>query len=224
MLRIKLLICTFIICFIFKTEAQAQKKIFYGMEWITEKSVAIDEARSQGKQVFLLWGRTGCKNSQYVLNLLSDPTLKEIIEKNYVLWFCDCEKNTRFSSDVADYISKIKGSIALPVICIIDTYDVKHANGLVTGRQELDFLHNMLSEYVGNDIITDEIEVYSADNNLVIHNDFEKEIISVYSVTGSLIDQFDKTDYNINHSFFAYPKGLVFVRSSLGWVRKVYIR
>ena len=224
MLRINSLFFSVLLFFIFETEVRAQETSFYGKKWYTDKSVAIDSARSQGKQIFLLWGRTGCKYSQYVLRLLSDPVLKEVIDENYVLWFCNCEENIRFSPDVADYLSKLKGAIALPAICIIDTYDTKIAHGLTLGKQELDYLQYMLNNYVDNDIIINKTEVYAVENNLFIRDDFEREIISVYSMTGSQIDQFIKTDYNVSHRFYVYPKGIIFVRSSAGWVRKVFIR
>ena len=224
MLRINSFFFTIVLFFIFETEVRAQETTFYGMKWFTDKSVAIDSARSQGKQIFLLWGRTGCKYSQYVLRLMSDPVLKEVIEENYVLWFCNCEENIRFSPDVADYLSMIKGAIALPAICIIDTYDTRIAHGLTLGKQELDYLQYMLNNYVDNDIIINKAEVYVVENNLFIHDNFERELISVYSTTGLLIDQFNKTDYYVNHKFSVYPKGIIFVRSSLGWVQKVFVR
>ena len=225
----KYYICILISFFVIETNVYAQdSEVYKGMTWYLKKSVAIDSARSQGKQVFLLWGRTTCGNSMGVRKTLSEYPLKPVVDEHYILWFSDCDIYNRNSSEVGDYLSILTGSITLPALCIIDMYDEKVAHGLTTGPKYIAELRDLLNQYVSNDYIADKAgilnSVYISGNNLVIKNESEDEIISVYSITGSLTDRFRKTGYDIMRDLSGYSKGIFIVSGSSGWTQKVYIR
>ena len=212
-----------------ETKAHAQNsEIYEGMTWYLKKSVAIDSARSQGKQVLLLWGRSSCGNCKGVRQRLAEYPLRSIVDENYILWFSNCDVHGRNSLEVGDYISVLTGSITLPALCIIDMYDVTVAHGLRTGPKYEDELQVMLNQYVNNDYISDKANilnrVYVSGNNLVIKTESMGEMISVYSITGSLVDRFYKAEYDIIRDLSKYDKGLFFVTGSSGWTQKVFVR
>ena len=226
MSRIKCLICILIALFAIEKGVYAQHDTtFYSMKWYTVKSVALDSARKQGKQVLLVWGRTTCGNTQGVMRRLSEGQLKYIVNNNYILWFSDCDKYRRFSDEVSDYLANMEARIELPAICIIDTYDVKVGHGLTTGPKYVDELLALLNQYVGNDNIDDKTgeqeKVYVAGNNIVIKSNKADEVISVFTITGTLIDRFAKSEYYMTRDISKYSKGILLVCSSSGWSQKI---
>ena len=112
------------------------------------------------------------------------------------------------------------------MLCVIDPSDPTKAYGIRTGAYDIDDLTAMLEQYVSNDYISDteKVFVYVSGNNLVIQGDFKEEVIYVYSVTGTLVDQFIKDDNNFYRSLSAYPKGILMINSSSGWTRKIIFK
>ena len=230
MIRIKYFVCLLTILLIAeKVYAQDDDtEIFAGMTWYLKKSVALDSARSQGKQVFLVWGRTTCKNTIRVRQRLAEFPLKSIVDEHYILWFSDSEIYRRFSPELSDYLLVLPPSVTLPAICIIDMFDVKVAHGLKTGPQYSDDLQAMLEQYVSNEYIEGEsnvfCKVYVSGNTLVIKNEITDETISIYYITGSLADRFHKTGYDVIRDISKWCKGLFIVTGSSGWAQKIIVR
>ena len=225
----KFFICLLITLFIVENNVFAQdSEVFEGMTWYLNKSTALDSARSQGKQVFLVWGRTTCAYTKGVRQRVGIHPLKSIVNENYILWFSNCDIYNRSSPEVKDYLSGLPSSVTLPAICVIDMYDVKVGHGLRTGPQYTDELSELLNEYVSNEYISEEKNIsgsaYVTGNNIVIKSESVDETISVYFMTGSLIDKFHKTEYEIARDLATYPKGILIVAGSSGWIQKVLLR
>lgn len=227
MKRVPFLICAFLIFWVVGQGISAQNvSIYDGMTWYLRKTDALNSARSQGKQVFFLWGRTTCAYSNATRRLLAKDPLKSVVDENYILWFADAETYDRFSPDVDDYLSGLPSYITFPAICIIDTFDVKVPHGLRMGPQSEEELQEMLNRYVANDYVEDANNSYNAyvyENSLVITSSANEEI-NVYTVSGSLIDRFHKTEHLFTRSTNSYPSGILFVTGSSGWIKKVIVR
>ena len=245
MARIKTIICLLIALFAFKAEVKAQDSTsFYGMNWYLKKSVALDAARSQGKQIFLLWGRESCPDCQWVKERLSEAPFNSIVNENYVLWFSDSNTYGFDSEEVGDYLTALKGLERhfIPVLCVIDSFDLTVPSGFKYGpdfalkneanknktAQYYDEMLAMLNEHVSNDIIySDNVSdaiIYVADNNLTIKSKSADEIVSVFALAGSIVDRFHKTEYDITRDLSKYPKGILVVTGSSGWSKKITIK
>ena len=226
MVRIKYLICLLISFFIIETKASAQDTVIYeGMTWYLNRSAAFNAARSQGKQVLLIWGRTTCGICKGVRQRLGQYPLKPIVDKNYILWFSNCDVHDRNSSEVGNYLAVLTGSVALPALCVIDMYDDKVAHGLTTGPKYEAELREILNRYVANDVNTDiSNKVFVSGNNLFVKSETVYEIISLYSITGSLLDRFYKEGYDITYNLSGFNKGIYIVTGSSGWTQKIFVR
>ena len=217
-------------CFITLSSSKAQDREFEvvdGMTWYLTKKDAIEVAREQGKYIFLMWGNSSCHRCDELKKDAGWCFLQPIIDKYYILWYSDGEKYKRDSPEVSDYLSSFpKGSIPQPVLCVIYPTDTTKAYGHRSGIYDIDDLSDMLEKSVSNEFIQDlgKVLVYVSGNNIIIHSDFGNETISIFSVTGSLIDQFDKKGYSFSRDLSTYPKGVLIVKGETGWVRKVAVR
>ena len=228
MVQIKYFICLLIAVFVVETKMYAQDAEQYGgMTWYLKKSVAIDSALSQDKQVFLVWGRRTCAYTTSVRDRLTKSPLKPVVSDNYILWFSDCDIYLRSSPEVKEYLSVLPAIVNLPATCIIDMYDVTVAHGLRTGPQREDDLLEMLNQYVSNDFVakkSDVLKAYVSGNNLIVKNESAGEEIRVFTVTGSLVDMFRKTEYVTMRDLSVYPKGVFIVSGSSGWTQKIVVK
>jgi hypothetical protein len=229
MASIRYLVCLLITFFVVDNKAYSQdSEVFEGMTWYLKKSAAIDSARSQGKQVFLVWGKTTCVYTRGVRQKMGLYPIKSLVNENYILWFSDVEIYSRFSPEVKDYLSDLPSSVTLPAICVFDMYDIKIGYGLQTGPRLLDELFEMLSGYVSNEDIAEEKNilgnVYVSGNKLIIKSASANETISVFLITGSLVDMFHKSEYEITRDLTVYPKGIFVVNGSSGWSQKFVVR
>ena len=245
MARIKIIISLLVALFALETEMNAQdSKTFYGMDWYLKKSVAIKAAQTQGKQIFLLWGAEWCPDCKWVKQKLSEPPLNSIINEKYVLWFSDNDTYKYDSEEVGVYLTFLKDVPRkyFPVNCIIDTSDLTVANRFMFGPDfslnntaiysyEINLYYKeltaMLNGNVGNDIFSNEndsdVIIFVADNNIIIKSKPLAEIISVFTLTGSLVDRFQKTENEIKRDLSKYPKGILIVAGSSGWSKKVVL-
>jgi thioredoxin-related protein len=220
------------ICFIAQFVSErvyAQQTVAYeGLTYYVDKEEVFEAARAQDKQVLLFWGSNLCSISSQMKKNLAAPAVKSILDKYYLLWFCDALTYRWYSPEASDYISMLDlNSIYYPVLCVIDTYNTKIGHGTVNGFQSTSFLANMLNRYVANDYVADasgSYDAYASQNNLVVNSAVNEEI-KVYSLTGSLIDSFWKTaDAVITRNASSYPSGVLVVTSSSGWMRKVLMK
>jgi thioredoxin-related protein len=176
--------------FVATTKVPAQDVDIYDeMTWYLKKSVVLDAARSQGRQVFFVWGRTTCAYTNGVRKNLAKEPLRSIVNEHYILWFADYEKYKRDSPEVSDYLSGIPSSVTFPAICIIDTFDVKVPHDLRLGPQNVDVLQEMLINHVSNDYVAETgvpVKVYVSGNQLIIENEVSDEMVRIFSIDGSL--------------------------------------
>lgn len=85
--------------------------------WYTDKNTAMNDAKSQGKRVFMVCGRTTCPNTMNVRSLCeNDPSVRKLIVEGYVPWFCDCDKQ---GLDWWPYATGLD-EVSLPFCSIID--------------------------------------------------------------------------------------------------------
>lgn len=224
----RFVVCLSFIFFSILLQAQVQEvDIYEGMTWYLRKSVALDLARSQGKQVFFVWGKTDCAFTNGVKKSLAQEPLKSIINENYVLWFANYEKYKRDSPEVSDYLSELPSSITFPVICVINMYDEKIPHGLKIGPQNSDDLQEMLIHHVSNDYIIEKdipVSVYMSSGKLVIKNEIADEVVRIFGIDGSLKQQFHKTECHAIYNVSFYPKGIFIVTGASGWVRKIIVK
>jgi hypothetical protein len=245
MSRIKIIISLFVVFFAIATVVKAQDSTTYnGMNWYLKKSVAIKEAKAQNKMIFLLWGRETCPDCQWVKRKLSEAPLKDIIDKNYVLWFSNSLEYKFDSEELIDYLFVLNDVSPrfIPHLSIIDFQDTKVTQGFMFGpdfylndeaansykiAQYYKEMSELINNHVDNDIIysgkNSDVSVFVADNNIIIKSKPLTEIISVYTLTGSLVDKFHKTEYEMTRDLSNYPKGILLVAGSSGWSRKVVL-
>ena len=88
------------------------------LTWLTSRSAAISQAKSEGKKVFLISGRDTCWNTQTTKNSSCEAfAVKRILYKNYVCWYNDCDDQYEESSG---YFRDYDIGSTLPFIAIID--------------------------------------------------------------------------------------------------------
>ena len=245
MARNKIIISLFMAFFAFTTIVKAQDSTTYnGMNWYLKKSVAIREAKAQNKKIFLLWGRETCPDCQWVKKKLSEAPFKDILDKYYVLWFSNSLEYKFNSEELIDYLSVLNDVSPryIPHLSVIDISDEKVTQGFIYGpdfslnneaansyqiKQYYNAMSALINDHVGNDIINNSndsgVKISVADNNITIKSKPLAEIISVYALTGSLVDRFHKTEYEITRDLSNYPKGILIVAGSSGWSQKVVL-
>ena len=225
----KYLVAIFFALLIGKANAQVQStEMFGGQLWYLTRSDALDAARAQGKQVFMVWGCSFCFNTNNVRQILVKEPLLSIVNEHFILWYSDCESFDRLSPVMSNYLSHLPNVVTLPVICIIDTTDIKVAHDLRTGPQTVDALETMLRDFVSISMLSNNtgirVRITANNNTLLIENEIEREQIALYSLMGILVDCFMKTDYTSRRELTACPKGPLIVKSSSGWSRKIVVK
>jgi thioredoxin-related protein len=230
-------LCVFIIAWIVffasNFDANAQKSEFYENNiWYLDKQTVIDSAISQQKQIFVCYGRETCGYTTEVRRLLGTGPLKELVDTAYVLWYVE----SLFGNDTNEYFydyfreglsTEDTLRITLPVICIVSQYDIHRSYSVNTGpKNERDLMNILNNEHVTNEKITDvkaDTKVFFSGNRLVVNSAKVNETISVYSIVGSLVDKFKKTDQHAARDASSYPSG-IFIVSGSGWAKKVVKR
>jgi hypothetical protein len=191
--------------------------------WHEDRNEAITLAKEQGKYVFLLYGRTTCGNCNAAKKYISEAPLNEIILENFILWFCDIDIPER-RAQASDYREYYSESITLPLLCVINPDDPMPALSYSTDKknaEEIEAILNANLPTANEDIAIIPNKAYIANNILTISNFNMNEIIHIYTTTGQLLDSFDKKDNTVTRRIYSYPKGILFISSSLGWNLKV---
>ena len=202
-------------------------EVVNGLTWYLTKKDAIEVALEQEKYVFLMWGHRSCHRCEEFKKDAAWCFLYPIISKYYILWYSDGDKYDRDSPEVSDFLSSYpEGIIPQPILCVINPSDSTKAYGHRSGAYDIEDLMEMLETSVSNDFLPDfgKVLVYVSGNDIVIQSDFEDEVVSVYSVTGLLIERFNKTGYSFSRGLSVYPKGVLIVTGESGWVRKIVVR
>ncbi|MDR2681273.1 MAG: thioredoxin family protein [Tannerella sp.] len=206
---------------------KAQKTIVEeGLTYYVDKKEAFEAATLQHKYVFLFWGSVACSRCKTVKKNLASASLRSLLDDNYILWYSDVNEYERDAPEVVDYLSAVPTPyVPYPALCIIDTSDITKAYSLVWGQALAVYqLYEMLNNHVANEDVSDYkglSRAYISQHNLVVQSNVANEEISVYAVTGSLVDKFRKTEQTRTRDASSYPPGILIVTGSSGWTRKV---
>jgi hypothetical protein len=111
----------------------------------------------------------------------------------------------------------------------VNNNDLHSPYSISIGPTSLSELVEILeNEYVANEKVTNNIKggtnVFVSSNRLVVNTANANETISVYSLVGSLVDKFQKTEQNLSRDASSYPSGILIVSSSSGWTKKIINR
>jgi len=89
------------------------------LTWLTSRSAALSKARSEGKKVFLIYGRDTCWNTQTTKNeSCEQASVKSLLSSGYVCWYSNCDISEQ-NAESSRYFDSSVGS-TLPFIAIID--------------------------------------------------------------------------------------------------------
>ena len=168
-----------------------------GADWVTSKASAEAKALAEGKRILLVAGRKYSLNTLYLKNTLcTDPELYERLKHDFVLWYCDCDKQI---DEITDYATQY----VLPLVCIIDPTDMSNAVGMLSGWTDHDRFVEFLDEYGLWNPVDDVVlpEGYNAYNDgryiwLWEHCDGGAALVGYYSLvtndTGYVCDQYSR--------------------------------
>ena len=178
-----------------------------------DKDKVFSLAKEQNKNIFKLIGKGTSPNSQKVMQQLTGEPLKELLDKNYILWY------SADVSEVPAYNTPI-----LPYITIIDTDNPDNPLDETFGYQEVTVLEEIIkSHIVSNEIIASDHIVIVSGNVLHIANRTVNEQIQVFTLTGQQIATIRKNDYTVQIDASNFPKGVLIVHSSKGWTQKIIV-
>ena len=89
------------------------------LTWQTNRTAALQAARSSGKLILLMGGRETCPNCQYMkYTVCETPSVRQLIDTNYVCWFSSVDDSTEWVTYAAGL-----GAFTLPLLCVIDPGD-----------------------------------------------------------------------------------------------------
>lgn len=109
------------------------------VKWYENRDEAIEAAKEQDKNILLLYGRNSCGNCSAAKKFLNeDPSLRKVVDENFILWFCDT--NTCDYGD--DYYPG--GPYYLPLLCVLDPYNPVPALDFTTGYKDAAQIQKLL--------------------------------------------------------------------------------
>jgi len=195
------------------------------LTWYKDKDKVLSLAREQNKYIFKLIGKGTSPNSQKVIELLNKSLLKDMLEKNYILWY---------SSDVSELNNVIKTNSGseetaktLPYIAIINPENPDKNLVLTFGYQDVEALEQILKTYSVSShqiIASNNNKVTVWENVLEISNQINNEQIHVFSLAGQQVASVRKNDYTVKIDAGDFPKGVLIVYSSSGWSTKIMVQ
>ena len=112
--------------------------------WCLYRDDAIEAALSEGKRILLVSGRDTCPNTTYLRETACyDPDVMEILQEGFILWYNDCDN---MGEEVWDYAEGLD-TYALPLVCVLDPYDmdtyIERSTGFMDEDDLYDFLTNL---------------------------------------------------------------------------------
>jgi hypothetical protein len=233
--KLYVLITACLVAFVSNFNTKAQESDFtniYGNIWYLNKQAAIDAATLQNKQILICYGQATCTYTNEVRQLLGTGQFKQLIEEGYILWYVN--GTGLLGKDVKEYFEEAAGGVLAtlntPALCITDKWTNFHTSKGVCFRPENEQLLKTLTLFsspVANDKVapvTTEAKVYFSGKRLVVNSRNANETISVYSMVGSLVDRFQKTEPSVTRDASSYPSGIFIVTSTSGWTKKVINR
>jgi len=177
------------------------------LKWYDDRDEAFRLAKQQNKFIFKLEGNGMSPNSQQVMKLLNDNTLKKMLQDNYILWY-DNQGKPAIAPDIA--------------IIYPETADVVQH---IYGEQDVTALKELLESYtVFNESTASNPIVTVRGNVLQISNRIMNEQVQVFTLGGQRIASVRKSDYSAKIDLSPFPKGALVVRSSSGWHSKIVVQ
>ena len=193
-------------------------------KWYEDRDEAIALAKEEGKFVFLLYGSTVCPHCNATKEHIGKAPINKIIRDNFILWFCDATIPEK-EAQGAGYKAYYENRIIWPLICVIDPNHPMPALSYSTNEKNADEIQAILNANMptaNENVIEPFSKVYIVNNVLTISNEIVNEIISIYTISGQMLDSFDKKDNTMfTRNVGIYPKGILLVCSSHGWYVKV---
>ena len=190
------------------------------LKWNEDKDEVFNLAKNEGKLIFKFVGKGTSSNSQKVIKLLNESPLKELIEKDYILWYSkydDSKANAEIVTQT-EIVTKTP-----PFIYIIDPNEPDRYIVEEWGNKDTEALNNILIEgLVSNENISlpnNKVTIY--DNMLYISNNTDNEVINIYSITGQKVYTTHKKAQSITINASSFPNGILIIHSLEGWSSKV---
>ena len=116
--------------------------------WLRSHNEVVAQAKSEGKKVFLIYGRDGCWNTQTTKNESCEQySVKKMLSAGYVCWYSNCDIPEQNAESRGYFTSSSVGK-TLPFIAIIDPVDdvaLAAEGGFHTSDELLAMLKNMES-------------------------------------------------------------------------------
>lgn len=194
------------------------------VKWYEDRDEALTLAKEQNKYVLLLYGRTTCGNCAAAKKFINEAPINAIVQQNFILWFCNVDIPEK-KAQASVYRNYYDGGITFPLLCVINPQEpipaLSYTVGYKTAKQIEAILNNNMPTS-NQEIDAESNIVYLSDQMLTISNNYNDETIYVYTISGQLVDSFDKKDFSIIRNAYAYPKGLLLISSSKRWDIKVY--
>ena len=193
------------------------------VKWYEDRDEALALAKEQNKYVLLLYGRTTCGNCKAAKKFINEAPINAIVKESFILWFCDVDIPEKRAQGM-DYRNNYDGGITFPLLCVINpheplpalSYSVNYKNA-----KEIEAILKSNMPTANQEIGSESNRVYISDKVLTVSNGYYDEIVYVYTISGQLIDSFEKKDLSMHKNTNAYPKGLLLISSSKGWNSKV---
>ena len=185
-----------------------------------EEAEALRLAEAQYKLVFKFIGRATSYNSRKMMESLGEEPIKSLLEEKFILTF------TEQTSPIVWPTSEGEDAPTPPYITIIDP-EKPGQNKTDWGAHAYENLFDMLEGAVtSNEEITlpKDNYVFINKNTLYVSNLTGAENIQIFTVTGQQVYSFNKTEFQATVDASQFPKGLLIVRSSLGWNTKILNR
>jgi len=184
------------------------------LKWHEVMYDVFELAKKEKKHILKLVGKGSSLNSQKTIQQLNKDPLKQILEKNFILWFSDDDCGCSISSSPAEPTK------TLPIMSIFNSYIPDKPLEELIGVQDDKKLEEILLKYtVSNEkFLIDEI--YVRGNTLYISNQTQKEQITIFSLTGQRLASVSKNDLSISIDASSFPKGILIIQSSAGWSAK----
>jgi thioredoxin-related protein len=192
------------------------------LDWYADEDKVFESAQKQNKFILRFQGNGTSPNSQKVMKLLVEKPLKQILEKNYILWYvddddCGCDITLYAAAESKDEENK-----PLPYISIFNPNHPSDMLEELWGVQEVETLEEIFLKYsVSNEKIFRDNNVSISGNVLHIANQTNNELIHIYSLTGQSVAAVRKNDFTVSINASDFPKGVLIIHSSAGWSVKI---
>lgn len=219
MSTIKIFVAVILLLTCINTYANADETL----RWYEDRDEAFAIAEEQNKYVFLVFGKNSCGNCNAVKGHINEPSISEIVSKNFVLWYCNSDIQEK-RAQAQKYRDNYDGSIKLPLVCVINPLEPLPALSYSIDYINANKIQEILTSHLPTsteDLADIPNKVYISNKTLTISNENMNETIFVYTIHGQLIDSFDKKEAEIIRSAGSYPDGILLIKSSLGWRLKI---